>query len=191
MSFRSGEEVHGEGEAAEMLYRVTSGAVRAFNMRQDGRRQIEGFYLPGDIFGLDVGATHHVSAEATMNNTYVVAIWRSTLEEVAARDASLGREVLQLINLEWRRARYHALLLGQKSAIERIAGFLLDVARRQGSDCVASLPMSRIDIADYLGLTIETVSRTLTQLERERIIAMPSLRQVRIVNRSALIAWDV
>lgn len=186
MKFDAGEEIHGEGEPAEMLYRVIKGAVRIFNVRYDGRRQIEGFHLAGDIFGLDACAVHHASAEATVDETVIVAIWRTALDDVATRDHDVARHVLQLMNAEWTRSRHHALLLGRKNALERIAGFLLDMEERQGGTGFVSLPMGRIDIADYLGLTIETVSRCMTHLERDDVIAMPTTRHLRIINRGYL-----
>lgn len=186
MTFDAGAEIHGEGEPAEMLYRVVKGAVRVFNMRYDGRRQIEGFHLCGDIFGLDAGAAHHASAEATVDDTVIIAIWRSALDEIAMRDLNVARHVLQLVNTECARSRHHALLLGRKNALERIAGFLLDMEQRQGQTGFVALPVGRIDIADYLGLTIETVSRSLTHLERDHVIAMPTTRHLRLINRDAL-----
>lgn len=186
MTYNCGEEIYGDGECADMVYRIISGSVRCFNIRYDGRRQIEYFYFPGDILGLEARTVHHSSAEAICDKTSIVAIWRSTLEEIIATDVRASQYVLRLVGQEWQNSRYHALLLGRKHAAERMAGFLLEMVRLQAAISTVTLPMCRSDIADYLGLTIETVSRTLTQFERDGIIAMPSSRLIRLLNMDVL-----
>jgi CRP-like cAMP-binding protein len=170
------EEIYGEGERAEYVFKVVSGAVRTCTIDMEGRRQIEGFYLPGDIFGFETDACHRFSAEA-MSDAEVVALPRATLERAAADDKATAHALWVLAASELRHTREHMLVLGKKGAAERVVAFLLQMAARAKTD-VLHLPMSRTDIADYLGLTIETVSRSFTRLERDRAIALDGARQV-------------
>ncbi|MDI3471131.1 MAG: Transcriptional regulator, Crp/Fnr family [Pseudolabrys sp.] len=188
MMFRRDEEIYGEGENAEYLYRVKSGCVRTYKILADGRRQIGAFYLPGDIFGVDDVKTHQFSAEA-VHPTAVALIKRSIIETRVLRDTTLARQMLNLTMSELHRAQSHILLL-IKSARERVASFLLEMASRKHDDSEVELPMSRQDIADYLGLTIETVSRTLTQLENASTIALPTSRRIILRNQAALARLD-
>ena len=184
MPFARNVEIYGENEPAEYLYKVISGAVRTYRVLNDGRRQIGAFLLPGDMFGLEAGATHGSSAEAVADSV-VLVIKRSAVVALADRDPEVAREMWTLTAQELGRAQNHMLLL-IRNAQERIAAFLLEMAERApGADSV-ELPMSRQDIADYLGLTIETVSRTLTQLEDEAAIALPTSRRIVLRNRAAL-----
>jgi CRP/FNR family transcriptional regulator, nitrogen fixation regulation protein len=184
MPFARNVEIYGEDEPADYLYKVVSGAVRTYRVLNDGRRQIGAFLLPGDMFGLEAGAAHASSAEAIADSV-VLVIKRSAVATLAERDPEVARQMWTLTAQELGRVQNHMLLL-IRSAQERIAAFLLEMAERApGADCV-ELPMSRQDIADYLGLTIETVSRTLTQLEAEATIALPTSRRVVLRNRSAL-----
>lgn len=184
MQFARNEEVYGAGEPADYFYKVKSGCVRTYTVSADGRRQIGSFYLPGDVFGFEAGDIHSLSAEAIVSGT-VQVVKRAVLTARAAGDASVARLLLDLTCGELRRAQDHIGLL-VRSAAERVAGFLLALAKREGSATEVVLPMSRQDIADYLGLTIETVSRTLTQLESTATIALPSARRVVLRNAAAL-----
>jgi CRP/FNR family transcriptional regulator, nitrogen fixation regulation protein len=184
MSFCRNGEIYGENEPADYLYKVVSGAVRTYKVLADGRRQIGAFYLPGDIFGLESGDEHSLSAEA-VTDTKVLVIKRSTLVGLAARDSDIARQMWTLTSRELRRVQDHIMLL-IKTAQERVVGFLLEMAERMPSDKQIELPMSRQDIADYLGLTIETVSRTLTQLENSAAIELATSRRVVLRNRTAL-----
>jgi CRP/FNR family nitrogen fixation transcriptional regulator len=184
MPFARNAEIYGENEPAEYLYKVVSGAVRTYKVLSDGRRQIGGFYLPGDIFGLEVGNDHTFSAEAIVE-CKVLVIKRNALITLAGRDTEVARQLWTMTAGELQRAQDHILLL-IKTAQERVAGFLLEMATRGASGNEIELPMSRQDIADYLGLTIETVSRTLTQLENSAAIAVPSSRHILLRNRAAL-----
>jgi CRP-like cAMP-binding protein len=184
LSFGRNEEIYGEGESAEYLYAVQSGCVRTSKILSDGRRQIGAFYLPSDVFGFEAGDAHTMSAEA-LAPTVVRLIKRTVVDARAARDAALSRQLVKLIATELQRAQGHILLL-IKSARERVAGFLLEMASRVNAASEIELPMSRQDIADYLGLTIETVSRTLTQLESCSAIALPTSRHIILRNRGAL-----
>jgi CRP/FNR family transcriptional regulator, nitrogen fixation regulation protein len=184
MSFPRNTEIFGENEPADYVYRVISGSVRTYKILSDGRRQVGGFYLPGDIFGLEFVDEHTFSAEA-ISDAKVVVVKRSALNALADRDAAVGRELFAITGRELRRVQDRVLLL-VKSAQERVAGFLLEMAERACAGNTVELPMSRQDIADYLGLTIETVSRTLTSLEGAAAIEVPSSRRIVLRNRPAL-----
>jgi CRP/FNR family nitrogen fixation transcriptional regulator len=183
MPFLRNAEICGEGEPAEYVYKVLSGAARSYKVLDDGRRQISAFYLPGDMFGLEAGDEHYSSAEAVSESTILV-IKRSALVALASRDGEVARHLWGVTARELERIQDHMLLLIQ-SAQERVACFLLEMAERLSSDSI-ELPMPRQDIADYLGLTIETVSRTLTQLETSSAIEVPTCRRIVLRNRKAL-----
>jgi CRP/FNR family transcriptional regulator, nitrogen fixation regulation protein len=182
--FARNSEIYGENEPAEYLYKVVSGTVRTYKVLVDGRRQIGGFYLPGDMFGLEIGDEHTFSAEA-ITDCKVTVIKRSAVVALAARDNEVARQMWALTACELQRAQDRILVL-IKSAQERVAGFLLEMASRTPGSAAVELPMSRQDIADYLVLTIETVSRTLTQLEKTGAIELPSSRRILLRNRAAL-----
>ena len=184
MSFPRNGEIYGEGEPADFVYKVVSGTVRTYKVLADGRRQIGAFHLPGDVFGLEVGEEHSFSAEA-ITATKVLVARRSALMNVAARDSNVARELWTLTARELARVQEHILLL-VKSAQERVVGFLFEMAARRPAGDTVELPMSRQDIADYLGLTIETVSRTLTQLENDSAIALPTSKRIVLCNRATL-----
>jgi CRP/FNR family nitrogen fixation transcriptional regulator len=176
-------EVYGEDEPADHLYEVVSGAVRIAKLTSDGRRQICRFCLPGEMFGLEPGGAHLFSAEAT-TDSIVRVVRRSSVAAAANQQPAMLERLWTQTMLQLMRAEDHMLLLGRKHAQERTATFLLDMAERLSEDF--ELPMSRRDIADYLGLTVETVSRTFTQLEQDRLIAMPTSRHIVILNPAAL-----
>jgi CRP/FNR family transcriptional regulator, nitrogen fixation regulation protein len=184
MCFVRNAEIYGEGEPADYLYKVISGTVRTYKVLSDGRRQIGAFYMPGDVFGLETSDEHTFSAEA-ISNSKVLVIKRSALVALAERDSDVARQLWALTGRELSRVQDHIMLL-IKTAQERVAGFLLEMAERGSNDNALELPMSRQDIADYLGLTIETVSRTLTILENAAAIELPSSRRIVLRNRSAL-----
>lgn len=185
MRFQRNEEIFGEGEKAEYVYRVVSGAVRTIRFSADGRRQIMAFHLPGDVFGMEPNAAHTLSAEA-VGDAEVSMIRRSLIDQAAAQDVSAAQALLRLMSKELSNAQEHALVLGRKGAGERVAAFLLQLADRFAQRPEIDLPMSRADIADYLALTIETVSRAFTQMEREHTIDLPSSRHVVVRDRCAL-----
>ena len=178
------EEIYGEGEPVEYVYKVLSGSVRSYKLLSDGRRQINGFYLPGDVFGLELGPDHCSSTEA-LADCSILVVKRSTLLHAAERDSEVALSLLSLAVAELTRSRTRGLLL-VKSAQERIAAFLLEMAERFAAEGSVELPMSRQDIADYLGLTIETVSRTLTQLVQSSTIQLVASRQIILRNHLAL-----
>ena len=184
MAFARNAEIYGENESADYLYKVVIGAVRTYKVLNDGRRQIGSFYLPGDIFGLEVADEHTFSAEAVAD-CKVMVIKRSALVALAGRDSAVARQLWAQAAGELQRAQDHIMLL-IKTAQERVAGFLMEMSARNSGTNEVDLPMSRQDIADYLGLTIETVSRTLTQLENSGAIAVPTSRRIMLRSRGAL-----
>jgi CRP/FNR family transcriptional regulator, nitrogen fixation regulation protein len=184
MAFKRNVEIYGENEPAEYLYKVVSGAVRTYKVLADGRRQIGAFYIPGDVFGLESTDQHAFSAEA-ITDAKVLVVKRSALVALAGRDNEVARQLWTITAGELRRAQDHIVAL-IKTAEERVIDFLLDMAARIARGNRFDLPMSRQDIADYLGLTIETVSRTLTHLEATAAIELPSARCVVLRNRGSL-----
>jgi CRP/FNR family nitrogen fixation transcriptional regulator len=185
-AFAKDAEIYAEGDRAVFFYKVLSGAVRTCKLLSDGRRQIDAFHLPGDIFGLEARDEHRFCAEA-VSDAHVVVYRRSSLESLASTDAQFARQIVSVMMGRLAQAQEHTLLLGRKTALERIATFLLDMAERASADADAiALPMLRSDIADYLGLTIETVSRTLTQLEREAVIELAGCRRIVLRDKAAL-----
>jgi CRP/FNR family nitrogen fixation transcriptional regulator len=179
------QEVFGEGEPADHVYKVVTGAVRAFRVLSDGRRQICDFYLPGDVFGVEAGPDHLLTAEA-LTDTVLVAARRSSLGDDT--DGPANRRLWRLAMDQLRRGQDHVLTLGRRSAAERVANFLMEMVARLGGGEALELPMSRQDMADYLGLTIETVSRTLTQLQVTEMIALSGCRSIRLRRPHALAA---
>lgn len=184
MSFARNVEIYGENEPADYFYKVLSGCVRTSRILANGRRQIGAFYFPGDAFGLEGNDAHAFAAEA-ITNCQVLMIKRSVASAAAGRDAGIAKELWSLTSCELQRAQAHVLLL-IRTAQERVAGFLLEMARRIRSSNEFDLPMSRQDIADYLGLTIETVSRVFSEFQGTATIALPSSRHVVLRDRRAL-----
>jgi CRP/FNR family nitrogen fixation transcriptional regulator len=183
MRFARDQEVFGEGEPADKVYKVVAGAVRAFRLLADGRRQICDFFLPGDVFGVEAGPDRRVTAEALADTVLIVAR-RSVLAEDT--DPGAARSLWALAMADLRRSQDHALTLGRRSASERVAAFLIDMANRLGTADALELPMSRQDMADYLGLTIETVSRTITDLQADGMIKLTACRKIQLRRPRAL-----
>jgi len=185
ISYARNVEIFGEGEPAEYLYKVISGSVRSCKLLDDGRRQVTGFHMAGEVFGLELDEEHHFSAEA-VNDAIVLVVKRSAIVGLAARDADIARQLWAMTARELQRVQDHMLVLGCMNAKQRVATFLLRMALRGSGGNEIELPMSRQDIADYLGLTIETVSRTMTQLENDAAIGLESSRRIVLRNRAAL-----
>jgi CRP/FNR family nitrogen fixation transcriptional regulator len=189
-TFAKGEELFAEGEAADFFYKVVSGTVRVCKLLSDGRRQIEAFQLPGDIFGLESGAEHRFTAEA-VEDVEVLAFRRSRFASLLHDNPAFGDQLMSSMILSLERAQEHMVLLGRKTAQEKIATFLLDMSRRLAKTDRVELPMQRTDIADHLGLTIETVSRTLSQMVRDGLIRLAATgRTIVLSNRTGLQALN-
>lgn len=180
LNYAAGAPVYVEGDPVHSLYIVVSGAVRTVRHSIDGRRQIGGFYYPGDLFGLDAGETHAFSAEALCPSD--IMVHQHGADDLGPRD---GQAAMTAAMEELRRTQHHLAMLGRRSACEKVASFLVDMARLGGSD-VASLPMSRQDMADYLGLAMETVSRVLGQFQAQGLVVFASGRDFHIVRGAAL-----
>jgi CRP-like cAMP-binding protein len=162
------QEIHGEAEDVRSIYKVITGAVRRHKLLSDGRRQIESFHLPGDFFGFEYGPTYRLTAEAVVDSV-VVVFDRRMIEYCAMCNARAARWLWQLAMRQLNHAADHMLLLGRKTALERVADFVIEMDARM-RPTGAMLPMMRRDIADYLGLTIETVSRMISRLAADGVI---------------------
>lgn len=183
MAVKKGGEIYGQNEPADYVYKLLKGTAQSSKMLSDGRRQIQDFYFSGDVFGMESGLVHEAYAEAVTDVTLLV-VHSSSVAVAAARDAAVASHVLAYLALELDHARNHATLL-VKTAEERLASFLIQLDRRFTGD-VVQLPMSRQDIADYLGLTVETVSRTFTLFETAGTIKLASARTIILNDRQAL-----
>jgi CRP/FNR family nitrogen fixation transcriptional regulator len=164
-------ELHAQGDRANFCYRIVVGCVRTIKLMEDGRRQIGGFLLAGDCLGFDALDTHDFAAQA-VTDVVLRRYRRRETEALMERHASLARVLREMAARELRAAYDRILLLGRKTASERIATFLLEMAARQGGVGKVALPMSRTDIADHLGLTVETVCRMMTHLRRDGTIVI-------------------
>ncbi|WP_371419281.1 helix-turn-helix domain-containing protein [Bradyrhizobium sp. CCBAU 051011] len=189
-TYRKDEEIYGEDEPAEYVYQVIRGAVRTYKLLSDGRRQIGAFHLPGDVFGLESGATHRLAAEA-ITDTTVRLVKRRSLDQAAGTDVQVAHKLWTMTASDLKHAEEHMLLLGRKKAMERVATFLLEMDRRLAVAGMMALPMCRRDIGDYLGLTLETVSRALSQLNDEGVLGFSGARQIVLRNRQRLRNMDV
>jgi len=179
--YSRGAEIFGEAEPADHVYQIKSGAVRTFKLLPDGRRQIGAFHLTGDIFGVENGEAYRFTAEAIVNTRVRIARRDRVFGEYPERNLLRDKEVLKLVTRNLQHAEDHVLLLGRQTALERIAAFLTEMDRRLKSPKVLMLPMGRRDIADYLGLTHETVSRALSTLRRRGILSFAGQTQREIV----------
>lgn len=179
------EEIFGEGDPAEFVYRVASGTVRLYRLLSDGRRQIAGFCFAGDSFGFTAGEDYWQSAEA-VTDCEIVATPRQAVFRQAEQNPSFAYYLWKKTAEQLAGASEHMMLLGRQTAVERVASFLLGLAQRQGETEQVTLPMSRQDIADYLGLTIETVSRTLTQLQEQGVVEVKTSRKIAFRQPGAL-----
>jgi CRP/FNR family nitrogen fixation transcriptional regulator len=181
--FQKEEEIYAQDEEAEMFYRVLRGVVRSSTLAADGRRMVGAFHFPGDLIGFDPGPLHRLSAEA-LTDCEVQVVRRKALR-AAAGDIAVDRAILEATSRELARLQDHMVLLGRRSARERVANFLLSLAQRVESQ-VVEIPMTRQDMADYLGLTMETVSRMIARLQGEAIVEFPSQRRFQVRKRTAL-----
>jgi CRP/FNR family transcriptional regulator, nitrogen fixation regulation protein len=188
-SYQKDEEIYGEDEPAEYVYQLISGAVRTYKLLSDGRRQIGAFHLPGDVFGLESGAAHRLAAEAIVDTT-VRLVKRRSLEQAAGTDVKVAQKLWTMTASDLRHAEDRMLLLGRKNALERVANFLLEMDRRLAVAGMMALPMCRRDIGDYLGLTLETISRALSQLHDEGVLGFSGARQIVLRNRQRLRSMD-
>lgn len=179
-----GHALFREGDDADTIYRIVSGALRTSRLMPDGRRYVADFLFPGDFVGLNDSALRSTTADA-LCDTIVVRCSRQQFESKLEADRRLGRMILSVLTGGLSSAQERMLLLGRKSAAERVASFLLMMADRDGGDAI-ELPMTRGDIADYLGLTIETISRVISQFKARNVICAQGATTLRIQKRDVL-----
>ncbi len=184
-SLTAGAEIFRQGDRAGMVYRVLGGAAISYRLLNDGRRQVTEFHVAGDFLGLEAGLEYRTTADA-LGGATVAAVRRADLARLAATDSGLARALWQMSVRAFQRSEDHAMILARQGATERVAAFLLDYADRLGAVDILDLPMTRQDMADHLGLTIHTVSRTLSQLQDQGLIEARSSRHVRLLRRDLL-----
>lgn len=172
--------IFAQGGQAGAVYLVEFGTVRICRVTNDGRRQINSFQFAGDVFGFEAGDQRQCYAES-VDGAGIRVVHTDALGVPAHR-------LLRLALTSFANAQHHLLRLGRMNALEKLASFLTDLLERQESDNVVVLQMQRCDIADYLGLTFETVSRVLRSLKDGGIIKVPSIDRIEIVDAAALAA---
>lgn len=186
---KANEPLFAEGDSKSNAYMIESGAVLVYKILNDGMRQIVSFAFPGDIIGLEAGERHTYDAQALaatrLRSVPAAVIWRR-----AGTDPSLAKELLESLSREVAEARDHLLTIGRLCATGRIATFLLALVRRNERKGLEPadvfLPVRRSDIADFLCLSVETVSRSLTDLKVSHVISLRGWRQIRIQDRAML-----
>lgn len=185
----SHEHLYLEGEIQSHIYLVISGVIGTYKLLSDGRRQICAFSYPGDILGVECAERHLNHAEA-LTETVVRSIPTHAIDKLIMTEPGFGQALLHITSMELASTRELLLSLGRKTANEKLATFLLNIARRNvitgQSEVQFNLPMKRSDIADYLGLTTETVSRNFTRLKLSGIISLVSSNTVRVNNINSL-----
>ena len=166
-------QLHGQGDQADFCYRILSGCVRTVKLMEDGRRQIGEFLMPGDLLGFDAMGMYDFAAEA-VSDVVLRRYPRRMVEALAESNVALTRRLRDMTAISLRMAHTRMVLLGRKTASERIASFLLEMVERlpAARPNVLDLPMGRTDIADHLGLTIETVCRVLAHLRRDGTVTI-------------------
>jgi CRP/FNR family nitrogen fixation transcriptional regulator len=189
---RHGQEVCRQGQAANYWYYLVAGAAMRCVTRSGGRRQAVDLLLPGDFFGLIAGKEHDTTIEVVAAGTIVAAYPRQRIETQAQSDLQLEVEIRQIASETLSRLQTQLLILGRTTAQEKVGAFLLAMAQRlsNGQSNSVALPLSRYDIADYLAVSVETVSRALTDLRRRGLITFAGTRLIEIIDRHALDEGD-
>lgn len=171
-------EIYAQGEAPGTLYRIEFGAVRIYRLLADGRRQVVAFHIAGETFGFEGGRGRSFFAEC------IVSTGLTTVD--VDRDGRYSIDLMELALKEMVRAQEHLLVVGKQCALEKLAVFLVDLADRQGDMECIDLPMTRADIGDYLGMTLETVSRNFSKLRLQGVLRLPSSRSIEILKPATL-----
>ncbi len=184
-SFARDDEIYAQGDRADSWFKVVSGTVRICKLMADGRRHIAEFFHAGDCFGLD-GAGERAFAAEAVGDVIVMRFSRMATERLIDERPALSRHMVNMTLRSLAHAQTRLLLLGRMTAPERVASFLLELAERRDVRRVLDVPVSRNDIADYLGLTIETVCRVLSAMKRDGAIAIPHPHRIEIRDRDAL-----
>jgi len=185
LSFSRNDEIYAEGDSSDCWYKVVSGTVRVCKLLADGRRHIAEFCFSGDCFSLDGTEGRPYSAEA-VDDVIIMRYRRKPTEQLIDLNHAVARLLRDAMLRDLAHAHGHTLRLGRMTASERVATFLLEMFERRDRTKVLDLPMSRNDIADYLGLTIETVCRTLSAFKRDGTIAIPNPHRIELLDRDAL-----
>jgi len=188
LTYAQSQTIYREFDLAQHWCCIVSGAARKYAVLADGRRRIVDFLLPGDFFGFSVPQQHRFGAEALMAGTTVVSYPRRMLETAADDDARIGRQVRDIVFNSIARSQARLLTLGRVTSIAKVGSFLLELSQRSTgvSDEIVALPMSRYDIADYLALSVETVSRAFTDLKRCGAIRCLDHHRIRILDAEFL-----
>jgi CRP/FNR family transcriptional regulator len=186
----SGQVLFHEGDPATRVFTLTKGTLKLYKLLVDGRRQVTGFLHPGDFLGISIDDEHAFSAEA-LEDAQLCWFPRSRFDDFVEDEVTMERELYRMAAHELAAAQQQYVLLGRKTATERLASFLLMLAKRAEMSTgvgagMVRLPMSRSDIADYLGLTKETVSRVISALKRDRIIRLETLDVIKVLDRDRL-----
>jgi CRP/FNR family transcriptional regulator len=187
---KRGEHLFRASDPFESVFAVRSGAVKTYALSEEGEEQVTGFYLPGEIVGMDgISTAHHMSSAKTLETSSVCEIPFSRLEELSSKIPSLQHHFFSLMSREIQADRELHMLLSKKSADDRIASLLLSISARQQRRGLSAqrirLPMSRYDIANYLGLAVETVSRIFTRFQQQGMLAVEG-REIEILDRESL-----
>lgn len=187
--YRCGQSIYFQDQCADSWYRVVSGAARECTLTADGRRQVVDFLLPGDLFGFCGHRTSRASAEVIVEATVLASYPRRRAEQLAESEPLVARYVRGMAFESIERLRARTVLLGRNNSVEKVSAFLLELASRSPADSggAVALPMSRYDIADYLALAVETVSRALTTLRQLGAITLLGTRRVLISDRAQLL----
>lgn len=189
ISLNAGATLIDEGEQDRHIFSITSGCLKCYKLLPDGRRQITGFLFPGDFLGLARSKTNTSSVEAITTST-LCRMQRTELDRIASAIPNLQRRLHELASEALAEVQGQILLLGRKTAQERVATFILMLSRRAGERAQGTnpvdIPMSRDDIGDFLGLTTETVSRTFSRLRKSGLIGMDKDKKVEILDIDAL-----
>lgn len=186
--FKAGTYLYFEQDDVEWLYQVTSGVLRLTRLLEDGRRQVIAFGYPGDIVGFPSDGVHHTDCDILVDAT--LQPYSKSVLDCGDGDPQLHQALLHAALREISAMQDHFMMLGRKSALEKVSSFLCVLAERVGQDCgeykQLNLPMNRADIADFLGLTTETVSRTLTQLRKSDVIAIENVHTIIVLHPAQL-----
>jgi CRP/FNR family transcriptional regulator, anaerobic regulatory protein len=189
--YAAGQSMLYEDDPADAFFNITQGAVKLFKLLPDGRRQIVGFLFAGDFLGLSARGSYGFGAEA-VNAVEACRFPKRAFRELSQETPGLEEELLSRASDELQAAQSQMLLLGRKSARERVASFISELLEREehrgGAPGLVFLPMTRADMGDYLGLTTETVSRAMSRLRRDRTIQLLEHGGVRVIDRDRLFA---
>jgi CRP/FNR family transcriptional regulator len=192
LCLRTGQPLFHEGDEASRVFTLTSGSLKLYRLLADGRRQVTGFMFPGDFIGITMDDEHAFTVEA-LEDSHLCWFPRSRFGEFAEDHPAVERELYRMAAHELAAAQAQMVLLGRKTAEERLASFFMSLVERAEKasgreERIIRLPMGRLDIADYLGLTKETVSRVLAVLKNKRVVRLAALDRIELLDREGLAA---